>query len=949
MNPSRSSAQPLRQSQRRLSVNPLNNNPRPRSISAAFSPHSPADNVNVHTPFTDAPRETGPRAISSTIRDEINEINEIKRYEDFTTIDWVQDAVHEQARRRAKRKSGSRFWDQEGTLGWRRKVSESYDAGQSWLVITIVGAAIGLNAAFLNIVTEWLADIKLGYCTTGFYLNESFCCWGADDGCSEWKRWSSIAPLNYIAYFIFAVLFSFSSAVLVNSFAPYAAGSGISEIKVIIAGFIMKGFLGARTLIIKSLTLPLSIASGLSVGKEGPSVHFAVCTGNVISRWFDKYKRNAAKTREILTATAGAGVAVAFGSPIGGVLFSLEEMASYFPLKTLWRSYFCALVATGVLAAMNPFRTGQLVMFQVKYDRSWHPFELIFFVLLGVFGGLYGAFVMKWNLRSQAFRKKYLSRHPIIEATVLAGATALICYPNMFLRINMTEMMEILFRECEGAHDYNGICNTNNRWSMVISLAIATIIRVLLVIISYGCKVPAGIFVPSMAIGASFGRMVGILVQALHESFPDSKFFSTCEPDVPCITPGTYAFLGAGAALSGIMHLTVSVTVIMFELTGALTYILPTMIVVGVTKAVSDSFGKGGIADRMIWFNGFPFLDSKEDHIFNVPVSHAMTSKPVVLTAADFPVSKAEKLLRQHKYQGFPIVEDLTHKTVIGFIGRTELQYAINRAKREGLLSPNAKCRFTATPSSTSYRHRSAPSTNSLALEIPPSTRQTFGSNSSSSSRSDDHHHHVDLSPEDHAPSRTFDDIATSTGIRSIDFSKYVDLAPLTVHPRLPLETVMEIFKKMGPRVILVEHRGRLSGLVTIKDCLKYQFKVEAQEHTVTSDGIGDNSHGNGGGGGGNGNGGLGEGIIEQKAWEFIQWATGKVAFWRRMGRGRGGLLLSVSSEEERDRDGQRQANGREGNGWDGELLHSRSSPDIVDGTEELEEFVELEDRGEGR
>jgi chloride channel 3/4/5 len=81
-----------------------------------------------------------------------------------------------------------------------------------------------------------------------------------------------------------------------------------------------------------------------------------------------------------------------------------------------------------------------------------------------------------------------------------------------------------------------------------------------------------------MAIGASFGRMVGIFVQAIHESFPDSPFFAACEPDVPCITPGTYAFLGAGAALSGIMHITVSVVVIMFELTGALTYILPTMV-----------------------------------------------------------------------------------------------------------------------------------------------------------------------------------------------------------------------------------------------------------------------------------------------------------------------------------------------------------------------------------
>lgn len=109
-------------------------------------------------------------------------INEIKRYEDFTTIDWVQDAVHEQARRKAKRREGSGFWDKEGTFGWRRKVRESYDAGQAWLVITLVGAAIGLNSAFLNIITEWLSDVKLGYCTTAFYLNEQFCCWGSENG-----------------------------------------------------------------------------------------------------------------------------------------------------------------------------------------------------------------------------------------------------------------------------------------------------------------------------------------------------------------------------------------------------------------------------------------------------------------------------------------------------------------------------------------------------------------------------------------------------------------------------------------------------------------------------------------------------------------------------------------------------------------------------------------------
>ena len=107
------------------------------------------------------------------------ELDALKRYEDFTTIDWVQDAAREQLRRRARRLASDHA---RGGGSLRRKVWELYDAGQAWIVVTLVGAAIGLNAAFLNIVTEWLSDIKLGHCTTAFYLNENFCCWGAENG-----------------------------------------------------------------------------------------------------------------------------------------------------------------------------------------------------------------------------------------------------------------------------------------------------------------------------------------------------------------------------------------------------------------------------------------------------------------------------------------------------------------------------------------------------------------------------------------------------------------------------------------------------------------------------------------------------------------------------------------------------------------------------------------------
>ncbi|CCG81610.1 Putative uncharacterized protein [Taphrina deformans PYCC 5710] len=724
-------------------------------------------------------------------------LQEVKRYEDFTTIDWVQDAAREHKRKEEQmRRSEALYGDSRRLQSWKDWLWESYDAGQAWLVFMLVGACIGLNAACLNIMTEFLGDLKTGYCSNGWYLNKEFCCWGESDegGCGDWIPWSSRVIFNYLFYIAFAILFSSSSAYLVKKYAPYAAGSGISEIKCIIGGFVMQGFLGSWTLLIKSIGLPLAIASGLSVGKEGPSVHVAVCTGNVIARFFEKYNRNAGKMREIYSACSAAGVAVAFGSPIGGILFALEEMSSDFPLKTMWRSFFCALIATAALAAVNPFRTGQLVMFEVEYDRDWHFFEIFFFAILGVFGGLYGEFVMKWNMRVAAIRKKHLGSFAIREAVTLATITAIVAYWNPFLRLDMTKSMELLFKECEG-EDYDGMCGPGPKWTIVLSLLWATMVRTLFVIVTYGCKVPAGIFVPSMAIGASFGRAVGMLVANLQTSFPDAALFRACAPDVPCITPGTYAFLGAAAALSGIMHITVSVVVIMFELTGALTFILPTMIVVGITKVFVDNVGKGGgVADRMIHFNGFPFLDAKEDPNFGISVSQIMVRRLITIPVSGLTLRDVDRLL-DHSFRGFPIVESRESRVLVGYIGHRELSFAVHQARRDLSMSAtnnddnendddDIKCFFstaTADPSSPSHQ---GPTDGTVPLSPYPAVR----------------------GPR-----------------RGIDFARYIDAAPLSIDPKMPLETCLDIFKTLGPRVILSVYRGRLVGLITVKDVLKFE------------------------------------------------------------------------------------------------------------------------------
>lgn len=678
-------------------------------------------------------------------------------------------------------------WGNKRYSRWRLFINESYSAGQAWIVLTIIGCVLGFIAASINITTEWLADIKSGHCSAGIYLNREFCCAGemGEHHCPEWHPWTNFALIQYFTYVLFSTGFAFTAAYIVKFFAPYAAGSGISEIKCIIAGFVMKDFLGFRTLVIKSLTLPLTIASGLSVGKEGPSVHYAVCVGNTIGNLFSKYRNNSSKMREILSACTAAGVAVAFGSPMGGVLFSIEEVSSTFQIKTMWRSYFCALVSTAVLASINPFRSGQIVLFTVNYDYAWHFFEILFFIILGLFGGVFGIFLIKFNLRAQGFRKKYLGQFAVQEAAILAFITAVICYFNAFLRLDMTESMQTLFNECSDKFDHV-VCDSSRRGYVLFSLFTAIIIRFCLVVVSYGCKVPAGIFVPSMAVGAIFGRIIGILVQWLQESYPNSTFFSSCPPEGTCITPGTYAFLGSAAALSGVLHITVTVVVIMYELTGALNYIIPTMIVVGVTKAVLDRWGKGGITDQAIWFNGFPFIDTKEEHHFNAPVKQAMAKQLVSFKAQEMTLGEIESILESTEHQGFPIIDNYESKYLLGYIGRAEVKYVIKskRSQNENI-PPSTKCYFH------SKGHRRV-------------TSQLNGE---------------DITILSHEPNEG--------EITSIDFEKFVNKTPITVRPMMPLETVMDLFSQLGPKVVLVDYKGKLCGLMTRKDILRYQFKVE--------------------------------------------------------------------------------------------------------------------------
>ncbi|EWC47021.1 hypothetical protein DRE_03783 [Drechslerella stenobrocha 248] len=680
-------------------------------------------------------------------------------YDDLTAIDWIHEYTVEQLRQRILRSSG-------GVTTYFRVLA---DASQAWVVLILAGIAVGVIAAAIDIASNWLADTKQGICTTTFYLSNAACCYGlqsTEAQCKHWLKWAELFHVKsdgggyvvqYLMFTLLSVVFAVSASYLVLTYAPYARQSGIPEIKTVLGGFVIRRFMGGWTLGIKAIGLCLSVASGLWLGKEGPLVHVACCCANLLMKPFHSISRNEARKREILSATAAAGISVAFGSPIGGVLFSLEQVSYYFPDKTMWQSFVCAMVAAVTLQFMNPFRTGKLVLYQVIFTRGWHDFELIPFCILGIMGGIYGGLFIKANIFIARLRKRtWIASYPIVEVLVVAFLSAVINYPNIYMRAQTSGLVANLFQECGTTNnDILSLCKDGK--TAVSLLLLAAIAGVALAAFTFGLQIPAGILLPSMAIGALYGRAMGIIIQAWHRDNPTAWMLRSCEPDVECITPGVYAIVGAASALGGVTRMTVSIVVIMFELTGALTYVLPIMVAVLVSKWVGDAFDRRGIYEAWIKIQEYPFLDNRDDPIPDLLVSQVMTRVDdiVVIEATGHTLASLDEMLHMQPYKGFPVVADAREGVLLGFISRTELRYAIDKARN-----------------------------------LPRSTECHFGGSA----------------------------LIGTVSENSLDMRPWMDHTPMTLPARSSLMLATSLFQDLGLRYLLFAYHGQLQGMMTKKD-----------------------------------------------------------------------------------------------------------------------------------
>ncbi|KAF8586664.1 hypothetical protein K439DRAFT_1386699 [Ramaria rubella] len=765
-------------------------------------------------------------------------------YSSFSSIDWLHDAIKDSDRifRLRKRKS------------IRSRIRNLIDRSVGWIVVTIVGFLTAVVAFLIVRSEQWFFDLKEGHCTQGWWKAMRFCCSTrnhqdlhniAENVCDAWQTWAAYfegaqisgdfktIAISYASYTIVALLLALLSSLLTVHFtastsfvgrkdsgvlsptfpdfldpktpskaAPegqmrkvmyFAAGSGIPEVKTILSGFVIHGYLGGRTLATKSVGLALSVASGLSLGKEGPLVHIATCIGNIVSRYFWKYETNEGKRREILSAASAAGVAVAFGAPIGGVLFSLEEVSYFFPAKVMWRSFFCAMIAAITLRLLDPFGTGKLVLFQVSYDKDWHAFELIFFVIIGAFGGIYGAYFSKMNYWwcKNVRGKTWLRIHPVFEVLLITLITTLLCFLNPYTRLGGTELVYNLFAECRLGDSHEGLCphEIGDFKPIISAIGTAMIVKAALTVVTFGIKLPAGIFIPTLGVGACFGRMIGLAVQYLQWNYPKLGMFEACQGDTDCVIPGVYAMVGAAASLSGVTRTTVSLAVIMFELTDTLTYVVPVMIGVLVAKTVADSLQPKGIYDICIELAQLPYLDGKSEHLWGGLQAGDAAVRDVEVIRLESP-NTVKNLRDQLQWVvsagygdgGLPILQrEPGGSRMIGYIGVSELEHALTIVADDA----DARCHFY--PARGPMRDASSISESSREFQI----------------QSD-----------------------------PFDFTVYIDHAPLSVSTHAPLELVQQFFVKLGARYVVVTNSaGLFEGVIDKKHWVAFLDELDERKH----------------------------------------------------------------------------------------------------------------------
>lgn len=627
---------------------------------------------------------------------------------DWATIDWVTSNT-EAADREAH---GLLPFDEKGISSSvlrginRGKLVHHHSEG--FIAALVSGLILGCLGVFSDACAHWVTSFRSGVCANFFWLGPNLCC-VEEPECSDYYSWGSfligsdnqVKPfVDFVMYVIFSTAAAVIASFLCKVYAPYASGGGIAEVKTIVSGHQVKRYLGGWTLVTKMVGMCLSTGSGLVVGKEGPFVHIGACVGDLVSNLFPSYRQEG-KKRELIAAGAGGGMAVAFGAPVGGTIFALEEVSGVYNFKALMAALICGVTAVLFQSRIDLWHTGRIVQFSVNYQHNWHFFELPVFALIGVFGGFVGSAFNIANMYVVRWRKKRFKQWRMFEVTAVAVVTAVVNFVTPLGSGGLLELLGDCFQDCTPGSTLE-VCKGSDV-KVFFQLLITATAKLVLFTYTVGIFLPAGILVPSLTIGAMYGRGFGLVFRALQESYTGSYVFAECFDQDICVIPGVYAIVGAASLLAGVTRMTICLAIIMFELTGSLEYMVPVIIGILCAKAAGEALGVEGTYEISIEENRLPYLDPKKEFYLNYVASDVYANRKfTVLTAYGLTIRTINDLVQRMNVTGFPVVESASDLTLLGYAPTKKIIRAIQvAAANDSRVSADTFVRFKEAPSAS--------------------------------------------------------------------------------------------------------------------------------------------------------------------------------------------------------------------------------------------------------
>ncbi len=467
-------------------------------------------------------------------------------------------------------------------------------------IMAILAMIVGLAAGFGAVGFRYLINFfqKICYGTSGNLLEHV-----------QTLEWQSIIWIPAIGGLIVGPLIYF--------YAREAKGHGVPEVMEAIA--LKGGLIRKRLVFVKTLASAICIASGGSVGREGPIVQIGSAIGSTISQVL---KVSTERMKTLVGCGAAAGIAATFNAPIAGAMFALEIILGDFGIAT-----FSPIVISSVAAtAVSRHFLGDSPAFIVpSYElvSSWE-FPLYFF--LGILCALVAlAFVFMLYRTEDFFNQLRFPEYlrPVLGGIML-GCMALV-FPQI-LGVGYGAIDQVLLQQFS--------------WYFVLFLVF---VKILATSITIGSGGSGGIFAPSLFIGAMTGGCFGMFV---HTVFPDIT-----------ASPAAYSIVGMGAVVSAATHGPLTAILMLFEMTGDYKIILPLMITCIISSVVISQIKKESIYTLKLIRKGIDIKAGREINLLkSIPVKSIMNKK--VQTLFDgLTMGRLFQIISKSKYNSFPVID----------------------------------------------------------------------------------------------------------------------------------------------------------------------------------------------------------------------------------------------------------------------------------------------------